>query len=164
MYLKEKTENQHWQLKCRTYQQKYEQLQKNYDAAKQKYKQRLHEERLVTKKFFSHSNRIEFLCICREIFERTKNKYLDHIKNVQNDLQETRQLLEKDAELKVNQESAYQQLIDERRQLLTRYHVASSDVEISAQTSSPIVDELHTHPQLISNITFYRQVFFSLLH
>ena len=48
-------------------------------------------------------------------------KYLDHIRNVQKDLQETRQLLEKDSELKVNQDTAYQQLIDERRQLLTRY-------------------------------------------
>lgn len=41
------------------------------------------------------------------------------MKNVQKDLNETRQLLEKDAEVKVNQEVAYQQLIDERRQLLT---------------------------------------------
>ena len=56
----------------------------------------------------------------REVFENTKLKYLDHIKNVQKDLQETRQLLEKDADLKISQESAYQQLIDERRQLLTR--------------------------------------------
>ncbi|CAF3649586.1 unnamed protein product [Rotaria sp. Silwood1] len=99
LYLKEKSENQHWQLKCRTYQQKVEQLQKNYELTKEKYKQRLQEE--------------------REIFERTKNKYFEHLKNVQKDLHETRQLLEKDAELKLNQESAYQQLIDERRQLLT---------------------------------------------
>jgi len=56
----------------------------------------------------------------RDLFERTKAKYLDHIKNVQKDLNQTRQLLEKDTELKINQESAYQQLIDERRQLLTR--------------------------------------------
>ena len=47
-------------------------------------------------------------------------KYLEHIKNVQKDLNETRKLLEKDAELKITQESAYQQLVDERRQLLTR--------------------------------------------
>lgn len=47
-------------------------------------------------------------------------KYLDHIKNVQRDLHETRKLLEKDSELKMSQETAYQQLIDERRQLLTR--------------------------------------------
>ncbi|CAF3919472.1 unnamed protein product [Rotaria magnacalcarata] len=99
LYLKEKSENQHWQLKCRTYQQKVEQLQKNYELAKEKYKQRLQEE--------------------RELFERTKNKYFEHLKNVQRDLHETRQLLEKDTELKLNQESAYQQLIDERRQLLT---------------------------------------------
>ncbi|CAF0987761.1 unnamed protein product [Rotaria sordida] len=99
LYLKEKSENQHWQLKCRTYQQKVEQLQKNYELTKEKYKQRLQEE--------------------RGIFERTKNKYFEHLKNVQKDLHETRQLLEKDTELKLNQESAYQQLIDERRQLLT---------------------------------------------
>lgn len=60
------------------------------------------------------------LCSSREIFERAKRKYLDHIKHVQRDLQETRQLLERDAELKINQETAYQQLIDERRNLLTR--------------------------------------------
>lgn len=47
-------------------------------------------------------------------------KYLEHIKNVQKDLNETRQILEKDAEVKLHQETAYQQLIDERRQLLTR--------------------------------------------
>ena len=47
-------------------------------------------------------------------------KYLDHMKNIQNDLHETRQLLEKDGELKMSQESAYQQLINERQQLLTR--------------------------------------------
>lgn len=56
----------------------------------------------------------------RELFERSKIKYLEHIKNVQKDLNETRKLLEKDAELKINQETAYQQLVDERRQLLTR--------------------------------------------
>jgi len=61
------------------------------------------------------------MCVfARDLFERTKLKYLEHIKNVQKDLNETRQLLEKDAELKLNQEAAYQQLIDERRQLLTR--------------------------------------------
>lgn len=98
----------------------------------------------------------------REIFERTKTKYLDHIKNVQKDLHETRQLLDKDAELKVNQDSAYQSLIDERRQLLTRYKALPLDIQISAQSSSPTVDELHMPPHLISNITFYRQVFFSL--
>ncbi|CAF4404888.1 unnamed protein product, partial [Adineta steineri] len=46
-------------------------------------------------------------------------KYLDHIRNIQRDLQETRRLLEKDAETKLNQESIYQQVIDERKQLLT---------------------------------------------
>lgn len=98
--------------------------------------------------------------IFRDIFERTKSKYLEHIKNVQKDLHETRQLLEKDAELKLNQESAYQQLIDERRQLLTRYKSSTVDIDVSAHPSSPIVvDDVHTHPQLISNITFYRQVF-----
>jgi len=45
LYLKEKADNQHWQLKCGTYQQKNEQLQKNYEAIKEKYKQRLQEER-----------------------------------------------------------------------------------------------------------------------
>jgi len=99
----------------------------------------------------------------REIFERTKNKYLDHIKNVQKDLHETRQLLDKDAELKINQESAYQQLIDERRQLLTRYKPSPSDIEVSTHNPSPTVDDLHMHPHLISNITFYRQVFYALL-
>ena len=58
--------------------------------------------------------------IFRDLFERTKVKYLEHIKNVQKDLNETRKLLEKDAELKLTQETAYQQLVDERRQLLTR--------------------------------------------
>ncbi|CAF3948788.1 unnamed protein product [Rotaria magnacalcarata] len=145
LYLKEKSENQHWQLKCRTYQQKVEQLQKNYELAKEKYKQRLQEE--------------------RELFERTKNKYFEHLKNVQRDLHETRQLLEKDTELKLNQESAYQQLIDERRQLLTRYKPTKFGVDVSAHTPFPTVatvDELHTHPHLISNITFYRQVFYAL--
>jgi hypothetical protein len=52
--LKEKAENQHWQLKCRNYQQKVEQLQKNYELAKEKYKQRLHEERFVLN-LHSHS-------------------------------------------------------------------------------------------------------------
>lgn len=110
--------------------------------------------------FYSINSSVFFFF--REIFERTKTKYLDHIKNVQNDLHETRQLLEKDTELKLNQESAYQQLIDERRQLLTRYKPLPLDIDISAHTSSPTVDDLHTHPHLISNITFYRQVFFAL--
>jgi hypothetical protein len=52
LYLKEKADNQHWQLKCGTYQQKNEQLQKNYQIIKEKYKQRLHEERLELKRFF----------------------------------------------------------------------------------------------------------------
>ena len=96
------------------------------------------------------------------MFERTKNKYLDHIKNVQRDLHETRQLIERDAELKMTQDSAYQQLVDERRQLLTRYKSAIADVKQSALIPSSTlatVDDLHTHPHLISNITFYRQVF-----
>ena len=46
LYLKEKAETQHWQLKSSTYQQKFEQLQKNYETLKDKYKKRLHEERL----------------------------------------------------------------------------------------------------------------------
>jgi len=46
LYLKEKADNQHWQIKCATYQQKIEQVQKNYEATKEKYKQRLQEERL----------------------------------------------------------------------------------------------------------------------
>lgn len=45
LYIKEKADKEHWQLKCRTYQQKLEQLQKNYETIKEKYKQRLHEER-----------------------------------------------------------------------------------------------------------------------
>lgn len=45
LYLKEKADNQHWQVKCTSYQHKLEQLQKNYDAIKEKYKQKLHEER-----------------------------------------------------------------------------------------------------------------------
>lgn len=45
LYLKEKAENQHGQLKCRTYQQKLEQLQKSYELLKEKYKERLQEER-----------------------------------------------------------------------------------------------------------------------
>lgn len=45
LYLKEKADNQHLQIKCGTIQQKLEQLQKNYDTIKEKYKQRLHEER-----------------------------------------------------------------------------------------------------------------------
>lgn len=95
------------------------------------------------------------------MFERTKCKYVDHLKNVQKDLHETRQLLEKDADLKLNQETAYQQLIDERRQLLTRYNSSKMDVEVSPHapfSTVATIDELHTHPRLISNITFYRQV------
>ncbi len=72
-------------------------------------------------------------------------------------------MLEKDAELKINQESAYQQLIDERRQLLTRYKSSPLDIDASAPTPSPTVDDLHTHPHLISNITYFRQVFYALL-
>lgn len=45
--MKEKAENQTWQLKCRVYQQKVEQLQKNYELLRDKYKQRLQEERLL---------------------------------------------------------------------------------------------------------------------
>lgn len=45
LYLKEKEDNQHLQVKCGTYQQKIEQLQKNYETIKEKYKHRLHEER-----------------------------------------------------------------------------------------------------------------------
>jgi len=47
-------------------------------------------------------------------------KYVGYIKNIQQDLQEARQLLEKDAEIKMNQELAYQELIDQQRQLLTK--------------------------------------------
>jgi len=117
LYLKEKADNQHWQVKCATYQQKLEQLQKNYESIKEKYKQRLHEERFELC-FLLHID--SFLDYSRDLFGRTKIKYLEHIKNVQKDLNETRKLLEKDTELKSNQESAYQQLVDERRQLLTR--------------------------------------------
>lgn len=56
----------------------------------------------------------------RNVAERTKTKYLDHMKNIQKDLHETRYLLEKDTDLKKSQETAYQQLVEERRQLLTR--------------------------------------------
>ncbi len=52
LYLKEKADNQHWQLKCQTYQQKIEQLQKNYESIKEKYKRRLQEERLESFVFF----------------------------------------------------------------------------------------------------------------
>ena len=48
--MKERAEKEHWQLKCRTYQDKVEQVQKNYDLIKEKYKQRLHEERSVKRK------------------------------------------------------------------------------------------------------------------
>ncbi|CAF2069885.1 unnamed protein product [Rotaria magnacalcarata] len=99
LYLKEKADSQNWQFKCRMYQQKIEQVQRNYESTRDKYKQRLQEE--------------------RDMFERSKIKYLEHMKNIQKDLHETRQLLEKDTELKMSQESAYQQLVDERRQLLT---------------------------------------------
>ena len=78
---------------------------------------------------FSRYDLFLFVIVFSEVFERTKIKYLDHIKNVQRDLHETRKLLEKDAELKLSQETAYQQLIDERRQLLTRYlFVKSIDI------------------------------------
>jgi hypothetical protein len=117
LYLKEKADNQHWQVKCATYQQKLEQLQKNYESIKEKYKQRLHEERFELC-FLLHID--SFFDYSRDLFGRTKIKYLEHIKNVQKDLNETRKLLEKDTELKSNQELAYQQLVDERRQLLTR--------------------------------------------
>jgi len=45
--MKEKNDSQQWQLKCRAYQQRAEQLQKNCQLTKEKYKQRLHEERFV---------------------------------------------------------------------------------------------------------------------
>lgn len=96
------------------------------------------------------------------MFERTKVKYIEHIRNVQRDLQETRQLIEKDAEIKSNQESAYQQLIEERRQLLTRYKLAMTNVnDFSFIPSSTVstVDDLRTPTHLISNVTFHRQVF-----
>ncbi|CAF1064650.1 unnamed protein product [Adineta steineri] len=99
LYLKEKADNLHYQLKCQTYQQQIDYLQRNYESVKVKHKQRLQEE--------------------KEIYVRAKMKYLDHIRNIQRDLQETRRLLEKDAETKLNQESIYQQVIDERKQLLT---------------------------------------------
>lgn len=95
--------------------------------------------------------------VCRELFERAKHKYLDHIKNVQHDLHETRQLLEKDAAMKSNQDSAYQQLIDERRQLLTRYTAARSVTDASTCTASAPTD--HASPQLSAKAAFYRQVF-----
>lgn len=120
LYLKEKAENQHCQLKCRAYQQKLEQLQKSYEVLKDKYKERVQEERFDQHSDGLRLNSTRNLSLFREVFERAKRKYLDHIKNVQHDLHETRKLLEKDAELKMNQETAYQQLIDERRQLLTR--------------------------------------------
>ena len=97
-----------------------------------------------------------------EVFERAKTKYLEHIRNVQQDLNETRQLIEKEAEFKSHQESAYQQLIDERRHLLTRYKTAISDTNKTALISSSTVatvDHPPTHPHQISNITLYRQVF-----
>ena len=97
------------------------------------------------------------------MFERTKHKYLDHIRNVQNDLHETRQLIERDADLKMNQESAYQQLIDERRQLLTRYNPSRSDTDTSAYTPSSTIDDTRTHPRLNNNVAFYRQVLCALL-
>lgn len=45
LYLKEKADSQHWQVKYTGIQQKFEQLQKNYETIKEKYKQRIHEER-----------------------------------------------------------------------------------------------------------------------
>ncbi|CAF1003534.1 unnamed protein product [Adineta ricciae] len=98
LYLKEKSDNLHCQLTCRAYQQQIEHLKKNYEILKQKYKQRLQEE--------------------KDIHECTKMKYIDYIRNIQRDLQETRQLLAKDSEVKVNQETVYQQMVAERKQLL----------------------------------------------
>ena len=98
LYLKEKSDNMHCQLTCRAYQQQIEHLKKNYEILKQKYKQRLQE-------------------------ESTKMKYIDYIRNIQRDLQETRQLLAKDSEIKVNQELIYQQMVAERKQLtFARYY------------------------------------------
>lgn len=45
LYLKEKADNQHLHVRYTNLQQKCEQLQKNYETIKDKYKQRLHEER-----------------------------------------------------------------------------------------------------------------------
>jgi len=59
--MKEKTDSQQWQLKCRTYQQRAEQLQKSYQVAKEKYKQRLHEERLDL--FLSLLNHFYFILL-----------------------------------------------------------------------------------------------------
>jgi hypothetical protein len=47
-------------------------------------------------------------------------KYVGYIKNIQKDLEEARRLLEQDAQIKMNQELAYQELIDQQRQLLTK--------------------------------------------
>ncbi|UJR16375.1 hypothetical protein I4U23_003278 [Adineta vaga] len=98
LYLKEKSDNLHCQLTCRTYQQQIEHLKKSYEILKQKYKQRLQEE--------------------KDIHECSKTKYVDYIRNIQRDLQETRHLLTKDADIRLNQQTFYQKAIDGRRQLL----------------------------------------------
>ncbi|CAF0938246.1 unnamed protein product [Didymodactylos carnosus] len=133
LYLKEKADNQHWQLKCRTYQQKLEHLQKNYELAKQKYKQRLQEE--------------------RDSFDRAKTKYVEHMRHAQRDLQDTRSLLGKETEFKLNQEQSFQQLIDERRQLLTRYPLNNHRDDNYQQTNKNMLAAATEYSRVVHNRT-----------
>jgi hypothetical protein len=96
-----------------------------------------------------------------DVFERTKHKYIEHIKNVQRDLHETRQLIERDAEFKANQECAHQKLIDERLELLTRYKSNVSNVNTCSRVHcSTVATDAARHPPacLISHVTVHRQV------
>lgn len=61
LYLKEKADNQHWEIKYGTLQQKLDQSQKNYEAIKEKYKQRLHEERFAIFRRDIHRKRFVLL-------------------------------------------------------------------------------------------------------
>ena len=75
LYLKEKAENQHCQLKCRTYQQKLEQLQKSYEVLKEKYKERLQEER-----FDKNKIKFTFFLLLNEHFFFRSEMFLNEVK------------------------------------------------------------------------------------
>ena len=89
---------EHAELKCASYSQKFELLLKKYATRKSKCKSKI--ERLW------------------EYFQREKAKYKELLSNAQNDLLNTKTTLEKETEYKTKQENTYQQIIEEKRNLL----------------------------------------------
>lgn len=89
---------EHVELKCVSYSQKFELLLKKYANRKTKYKAKM--EKLW------------------EYTQREKTKYKDLLANAQSDLINTKTSLEKEAEFKNKQENSYQQIIEEKRNLL----------------------------------------------